>query len=495
MGSIRRTTAGGVLAALLLGLLVLVGGTATATAAAPVAVPSATFEDVGRALRSDPLYVDPKSQVTLTPSQQLQLRTAISGAGSPLYIALLPQQALTAAGGSPDAVIDRVRRAVGLPGTYAIMIGSSNSSYGFQARSTLGSVGPVATAAYQENLGDPAGTLLQFTDSVAEMAAVGELSGGVTVPGPGDGSLSDSTSSASSAASSGSAVGALAVLGGVLLVGGGATAGLVAYGRKKSRQRNAAAVAAVRRTLEEDITAFGEALDQLEVDMSDPRLGDEGRADLQEALDSYEGAKAAAAAMTSPEQASAVTSALDDGRWRLACVQARLAGTALPERRPPCFFDPRHGPSVKDVPFVPSQGAAVRDVPACQACATAVETGQMPDYRVTQSSTGTQPYWNSGSEYAGYTQGYYRSNTDLMSTIFMATMIGSMFSHSHAYYPQGGYGDGASYQGGDQAGTGSGGGGWGDSGGSSGSGGWFGDSGGGGWGDFGGGGGDSGGGW
>ena len=44
----------------------------------------------------------------------------------------------------------------------------------------------------------------------------------------------------------------------------------------------------------------------------------------------------------------------------------------------------------------------------------------MPDYRVTQSSTGTQPYWNSGSEYAGYTQGYYRSNTDLMSTIFMA---------------------------------------------------------------------------
>ncbi|MFI0433649.1 MAG: hypothetical protein ACH36H_10965, partial [Candidatus Nanopelagicales bacterium] len=208
-------------------------------------------------------------------------------------------------------------------------------------------------------------------------------------------------------------------------------------------------------------------------------------------------AKTAAARMTSPDQASSVTSALDEGRWCLACVQARLDGAALPERRPPCFFDPRHGPSVKDVPFVPSQGAAVRDVPACATCAAAVESGQMPDYRVTQSSTGTQPYWNSGREYAGYTQGYYRSNTDLFSTIFMATMIGSMISHPYGYYPPGGNGSEADQSGGngdwsDSSGN-SGGGGWGDSSGSSG--GWFGGGGGGGWGDSGGGGDFGGGGW
>src|SRR5918996_374258 len=56
--------------------------------------------------------------------------------------------------------------------------------------------------------------------------------------------------------------------------------------------------------------------------------------------------------------------AFEDGRHAIACVRARVAGEPLPTRRPPCFFDPRHGPSVADVPYVPPDGVE-RDVPAC----------------------------------------------------------------------------------------------------------------------------------
>ena len=44
--------------------------------------------------------------------------------------------------------------------------------------------------------------------------------------------------------------------------------------------------------------------------------------------------------MTKPEQVRDVTKILDDGRYAIACVRARVAGEPLPPRRPACFFDP-----------------------------------------------------------------------------------------------------------------------------------------------------------
>ncbi|MFM2438640.1 MAG: hypothetical protein RLZ55_1463, partial [Actinomycetota bacterium] len=248
MGSIRRITE--TLAALIGVLLV---GLILGPGSAAAAVPGTTFDDVGRALRGDPLYVDPKSEVTLTSSEQQEIRSAIDSAGTPIFIAVLPQKALDSGGGTPNAVIERLRSATGLQGAYAIMLGTSNSSYGFQARSTEGSVGAVADQAYDQNRGDPAGTLVQFTDSVAQLAANGQMFGGSTIPGP-SGITPDTASATGSSGVTG--VGALAVLGGALLVSGAAAVGLVAHNRKKSRAREAVAVEAVRRTLDEDITAF-----------------------------------------------------------------------------------------------------------------------------------------------------------------------------------------------------------------------------------------------
>jgi hypothetical protein len=432
-----------------------------------------TFDDVGASLRSDPLYVDPKAEVQLSSAQQSQVRQAIAEAGTPIYMAVLPQAALSAAGGDPDAVLQRMRNSTGLNGTYAVLIGSSNTRYGFQGRSTLGSVGDLASDAYYDNQGNPTATMVQFANSVGARAAAGQLN-----PTSG-GSVSDP----------GTDWAGLAFIG-VLGVGG---LGGVWYLRRKAKAAEAVSVAAVRKTLDEDITAFGEALDEMDTDLGDPRLGDEGRADLGAALDKYDEARKAADNMTRSDDASKVTAALDEGRWRVARVEARLAGEPLPERRAPCFFDPRHGQSVEDIPFAPN-GGATRDVPACAECAHAVKVGASPHVRMVEAGNGkATPYWNSGREYAGYTQGYYRSNMDMFSTIFMATMIGNMMSGPMVY--------GGSMMGGGMSGGGVGSGGWsggGSSGGwSGGMGGWGGVSGGGGWGGGGGGGfgGGGGGGW
>src|SRR5918995_6157485 len=152
----------------------------------------------------------------------------------------------------------------------------------------------------------------------------------------------------------------------VLVVLGGLTAVAVAAGKsgkKRELARAEAEVAPVKRLAEEDVTALGVELQDLDIDLAGEELDPGAHADYQRALDAYESAKTAAAALTRPEDVRHVTEILEDGRYAMACVRARVAGRPLPQRRPPCFFDPRHGLSVADVPWTPP-GGAPRDVPA-----------------------------------------------------------------------------------------------------------------------------------
>lgn len=78
--------------------------------------------------------------------------------------------------------------------------------------------------------------------------------------------------------------------------------------------------------VDEDITAFGEELDRLDFHPAEPGADDAMRADYERALDSYEKAKQFMAAAQRPEEVRGVTQALDDGRFSLAMLAARLAG-------------------------------------------------------------------------------------------------------------------------------------------------------------------------
>src|SRR5215203_6343868 len=140
----------------------------------------------------------------------------------------------------------------------------------------------------------------------------------------------------------------------VLLVAALGAFVLMASRRNKERElaRREDELAPVRKLAFEDITAFGEDLQALDLEMTGHELDAGANSDYQRALDAYESAKVAGDSINQPEDIRHITAIVEDGRYAIACVRARVAGEPLPTRRPPCFFDPRHGPSVDDVPYV-----------------------------------------------------------------------------------------------------------------------------------------------
>jgi len=202
---------------------------------------------------------------------------------------------------------------------------------------------------------------------------------------------------------------------------------LVAGRRNKERDlaRREEELAPVRKLAFEDITAFGEDLQALDLDMSGHELDDGANADYQRALDAYESAKLAGDSITQPDDIRHVTEIIEDGRYAIACVRARVAGAALPTRRPPCFFDPRHGLSVADVLYVPP-GGVERDVPACALDAERVRAGADPDVRQVMVGAQRVPYWQGGRAYEPYAMGYFGAFGPLTWMFVGGAMFGGL---------------------------------------------------------------------
>src|SRR4051812_7384168 len=178
--------------------------------------------------------------------------------------------------------------------------------------------------------------------------------------------------------------------------------GVVALAMVAGRRNQTAALERRRAELEpvkalafEDVTALGTDLQALDAELAGHELDEGARADYQRALDAYEAAKTAADRLTAPEEVRHVTEIIEDGRYAIACVRARVAGAALPTRRPPCFFDPRHGLSVVDVEWAPP-GGAPRQVPACALDAERVRAGADPDTRQVMVGAQRMPYYQGG---------------------------------------------------------------------------------------------------
>ena len=165
-------------------------------------------------------------------------------------------------------------------------------------------------------------------------------------------------------------------------------------------------LAQVKQTADEDITVFGEELQRLDLEVTGNVLDETTRADYQRALDAYEAAKSSIDMVSTPEDIKNVTAILEDGRYAVACVRARLAGEPLPQRRPPCFFNPQHGPSTTQVDWAPP-GGIPREVPACAADAERVLAGAEPDSRQVMVGSRRVPYWQGGPAYQPMMAGYF----------------------------------------------------------------------------------------
>ena len=103
---------------------------------------------------------------------------------------------------------------------------------------------------------------------------------------------------------------------------------LVAGRRSKERElsRREEEVAPVRKLAFEDITAFGEDLQELDLEMSGHELDAGANADYQRALDAYESAKLAGDSITQPDDIRHITEIIEDGRYAVACVRASSRG-------------------------------------------------------------------------------------------------------------------------------------------------------------------------
>lgn len=216
----------------------------------------------------------------------------------------------------------------------------------------------------------------------------------------------------------------------LILVVGLAVAIWVSHRRQQRRRRELEAqraeeLAAVKRTADEDVTRYGEEVTRLDTAVIGHELDDAARQDYERALDCYEQAKTAVDAVRSPEEIKHVTEVLEDGRYAVSCVRARIAGDPLPQRRPPCFFNPSHGPSTTDIEWAPP-GGQKRDIPVCAADADRVAAGAEPDIRTVMNGPQRVPYWQGGPAYSPWAQGYFGAYAG--SGLLPGFLIGSMLA-------------------------------------------------------------------
>ena len=365
--------------------------------AAPAAAQDAA-DLAAEALRDDPVYIDPNAEMAPTEGEANALRDRL---GSDLYVAVFPASA-----GNAESIATALQSRLG--GSVAVVAGNS-----FRVEGTA-RVEQAADDAYaaRENDTDVAPVLLDFVDRTNRAEPVEEEG-------------------------EGSGAGGLIILG---LAGAGGAALLVRRGRR--RRAEAAEFAEVKDNARDDLVALGDDIRALDLDVDMPGVSPEARADYERAVNAYDVADTKWKVARRPLDLEPVGAALEEGRWAMTSAKARLDDREPPERRSPCFFDPRHGPSTRDVEWAPPHGES-RLVPACEADALRLEDGEEPMAREVTVGGERMPYWAAGPMYAPFIGGFFGAS--LLPGLMMGTMIGDSIGHD------GGFG-GADLGGGDWGG-------------------------------------------
>ncbi|MFD4946870.1 hypothetical protein ACFWNT_31185 [Streptomyces sp. NPDC058409] len=420
---------------LLAGLLLILSVAVLAMApAAPTAVGASTINDVAQALRKSPVYVDPAAADQLSPGQAATLTKKIKDADKPVFVAVLPRTSAF----PEQNLLTTLRTDTGITGVYAVRLGNGfNAGADPRVMSTRAVQNLTAAVKAPGTDTDAATQLNAFVDRAVEQAR---------------GSAPASWGGSSAGDGSSSTVGLITV-GAILVLGGGTAYTIFRRNRKRKETEERAALDKLRVVVDEDITAYGETLDRLDFHPAEPGADDSMRADYERALDSYESAKTRMSKAQHPSDVRGVTQALEDGRFSLAVLEARRKGGEPPARRPPCFFDPRHGPSVADVRWSPS-GGSTREVPVCAADEIRVREGEEPLGRTVETGDGRRrPYWEAGPAYGPWAGGYFGGG--LLPGLLVGTLLGSALS-SPAYaaeYGGGDFGSGGDWNGGDFSGS------------------------------------------
>jgi uncharacterized membrane protein YgcG len=161
------------------------------------------------------------------------------------------------------------------------------------------------------------------------------------------------------------------------------------------RQRRRQELKDAKSAAQDDLIALSDRLTDRRADASiqnNPEVAEQQAA----ALAAYDRGTAALDAARRVTEMGAVSRAIAAGQYHMACAEALADGRPMPDRRPSCFFDPRHGMSMRDVYWTPADGGPGRSVSACSACAHKVEQGIEPDMRNVEVNGAPVRYVNAG---------------------------------------------------------------------------------------------------
>ncbi|MEZ5099663.1 MAG: hypothetical protein R3C15_07665 [Thermoleophilia bacterium] len=378
-------------------------------------VPAAYDLEAGIASLASQLVIwSPAAAVPFSGSDVERLQRTLRASSTPVFLAVLPSSS-----GQPDAVLQRIRNGVGLDGTYAAVVGDQ-----LVASSTLvpdDDLEAIRAGALDTGpgLADAPSTVLEaFVRDVERYAENPPApppppEQPSPAPAPVERPSAPFSSEAPEAApagdgGSGPPIGLFAIPGVLVL------AGLATVGSKQLRRRRGERQLAdeVRDEAQGDLQALGEDIAALDLDVEMPTATPEAKADYAHAVTRYDEANRLLGRARTATELRRVAEAIADGRYAMASAKARLAGHEPPALRPPCFFDPRHGPSVIDVTWAP-EGGTTRAVPVCQACATHVSDGAAPEVRTVRVGDAEVPYWASPA--LGYYGGSF--GKELLATL------------------------------------------------------------------------------
>jgi hypothetical protein len=375
---------------------------ALAGLALPAAAHAAVLDDAARALARDPVYVAPDAELKLSPAQADALRRRIErGDAGPVYVAVLPSTAVREAGGSADQLPIELAHRLGRRGSYAVVAGTHFRAGSF----TVAGAGKLATEALRAHSGDGvAAVLMDWVDRLAR--ARRERAGGAG-GGAGGGN------------GGGSSTGVLVLL---AVIGGGA---LLAVGASRRRRRNEQQrrLEELRTAARDDLVALGDDVRGVDLDVEMPGVDPRAREALGRGLEAYDRAERLLDRARVPEDIAEITRTIAGGRQAMAVTRALLDGREPPPERPPCFFDPRHGPSVTEVPWAPP-GGELREVPVCAADAARLARGEEPAAREVLVGGRPTPYFMAPPYFSPWAGGFFGGGSLFLPGLLAGTLLG-----------------------------------------------------------------------
>jgi hypothetical protein len=343
-------------------------------------------------LRDDPLYVNPSARPTLSLAEQERIRARLALVGTPVFVAILPSQAVGEAGGDANRLAALVAASVGRPGTYLVVAGGEEGA----GSNTLapGQAANRATVAFRRHP-ELATATMDFISRVEDAAGTPPATAPPAQPPPGQQDADGNT--------------VLVVL--LAVAGVVALSVLLALFRENRTERRSILsgnqFGEARSASEDDLNALADDLRSLNVDLQAEEAGNPQAVNqYTRAYEFLERAEQAFEQARTPGDLAPVSSAVESGRYSMTAARALFERRDPPKRRPPCFFDTRHGPSVNDIGWEPPYGPP-RPVPACAACMRQVAAGTQPQPRRVRTGLRRVPFYEAPPHFESWFGGYF----------------------------------------------------------------------------------------